>query len=98
MKTINFVVATPTEGEGIESLNEQKYINRIAGLLRKEFEGEYRVSAELIENDGTAESKVVLPDELEDDYELQERAERALMEAEGEAFTDEDCYDLEDEG
>jgi len=90
--TIKFTVAMPTEGEDIENLNAQKYANYILRELRAEFNGEYRVSVEVIDNDGTAESRVELPARVADDWQLMERAQAAMLQAESEAFCDSACY------
>jgi hypothetical protein len=79
-KTINLTVAMPTDGEGIENLNANKFAANIANNLRDQNSG-YRYSVEVIENDGTAEDDL---DEVPDGIDA--------VDAISSAFSDESSY------
>lgn len=80
-KTINLTVAMPTDGDGIEKLNADKFATNIANNLRDQ-NSDYRYSVEVIENDGTAEDDL---DEVPDSVDA--------VDAISTAFSDESSYD-----
>lgn len=93
MKEIEFKIAMPTDGEGIEKLNAAKYEKAILNELNGQF-GNVKVSVDVFQHDGTGQDSISIDGvDQREELELRDRAEMLLPDALEHAYSDPDNYD-----
>lgn len=86
MSFIKLFVAMPTDGEGIEKLNADKFSKNIHANVKREWGDDVRVTVEVFDHDGTGEDSVKTSKDIEVD-------ESDFVDAVSDAFCDPTSYD-----
>jgi len=86
MPFIKLHVAIPTDGEGIEKLNADKFAENIQKNVKAKWSDDVKVSVEVFDHDGTGEDFVKTSKDIEAD-------ESDFVDAISEAFSDSSSYD-----